>query len=289
MAADPAAQGVELLPAAPSLPPLFVKAMLARRHGDALTGRAVRLTGQQIDVQRLWRYQRLCGFRVSDVLPPTYLHLLAFPLSVELMAGSAFPLPLLGLVHISNSIQQLRPVRASEPVAVTVCAQNLRSHPAGRQVELASEVSIDGRTVWREVSTYLHREHASERPVRAAAPPAPAGPVIRWQVPAGIGRAYAAISGDRNPIHLSTLSAKAFGFRAAIAHGMWLEARSLAAFEGRLPAAGRFDVSFKTPVYLPATVQLQAVPAAAGWQFEVHDERSGRPHLAGTISGWTSG
>jgi acyl dehydratase len=107
--------------------------------------------------------------------------------------------------------------------------------------------------------------------------------VIRWRVPADVGRRYAAVSGDRNPIHLYDLSAKVFGFRAAIAHGMWLKARTLAAFEGRLPDRARIEVAFKTPVFLPSTVELQAVPADTGWQFQVSGVRSGKPHLTGTV------
>ena len=37
-----------------------------------------------------------------------------------------------------------------------------------------------------------------------------------------------------NPIHLSALTAKALGFKHAIAHGMWVKARTLAALAGAL-------------------------------------------------------
>ena len=49
-------------------------------------------------------------------------------------------------------------------------------------------------------------------------PPRPTG---RWSLAADTGRRYAAVSGDVNTIHLSGLSAKAFGFPSAIAHGMY--------------------------------------------------------------------
>ncbi|MGI8665665.1 MAG: MaoC family dehydratase, partial [Jatrophihabitans sp.] len=101
--------------------------------------------------------------------------------------------------------------------------------------------------------------------------------------PADLGRHYAAVSGDRNPIHLHPLSARLFGFRAAIAHGMWLKARTLAAFEGRLGPAFDVEVAFKTPVFLPAVLELSATPAGDGWDLDVHGARSGKPHLSGTI------
>jgi acyl dehydratase len=279
----------------PELGPLFVKAVLNRSHAPTLPDTRLTVTDQVIDTDRLRRYQQLCGFRLGDVLPPTYLHLMSFPLSISLMAGSSFPFPLLGLVHVRNRVEQRRPVRSDEVVTVSAWAENLREHPAGRQVDLVSTASVGDESVWHEVSTYLHREPSSDRTAPApkvesgpAAPTDPvesgSRPVVRWPAPAGIGRAYAGVSGDRNPIHLSRLSAKAFGFRRAIAHGMWLKARTLAAFEGRLPSAGTFEVAFKTPVFLPSTVQLQSGPPADQWEFTVTGLRSGKPHLAGTIT-----
>ena len=73
-------------------------------------------------------------------------------------------------------------------------------------------------------------------------------------MPGDIGRRYAAVSGDRNPIHLHGLSARLFGQQGAIAHGMWTKARCLAALQGHLPEAFTVEVAFKLPVRLPAKV-----------------------------------
>jgi acyl dehydratase len=100
-----------------------------------------------------------------------------------------------------------------------------------------------------------------------------------WEVGRDAGRRYAAVSGDRNPIHLSRLAARAFGFPRAIAHGMWAKARCLAAFEGRLPAAYTVEVAFRAPILLPARVGF----TVTGQDFALHDARGGRPHLTGTI------
>ena len=72
-----------------------------------------------------------------------------------------------------------------------------------------------------------------------------------WRIPDDAGRRYAKVSGDVNPIHLSGLTAKAFGFKRAIAHGMWVKARVLGALSGRLPDALSLDVSFRKPLLLP--------------------------------------
>jgi len=103
-------------------------------------------------------------------------------------------------------------------------------------------------------------------------------------VPADIGRRYAEVSGDRNPIHLHPLTARLLGFRRAIAHGMWTKARCLAALEGRLPDAYTVDVRFKLPVFLPARVGFAALSTADGWSLDLVDARTGKPHLAGVIT-----
>ena len=90
----------------------------------------------------------------------------------------------------------------------------------------------------------------------------PAGGV-EWRLPADLGREYAAVSGDHNPIHLYPLTAKAFGFQRQIAHGMWSKARCVAAFENRLPDAATVEVEFKKPIFLPGKVAVRRVAGRA--------------------------
>jgi acyl dehydratase len=84
-----------------------------------------------------------------------------------------------------------------------------------------------------------------------------------------------------NPIHLSGLTAKAFGFKRAIAHGMWVKARVLGALSGRLPDAFDYDVAFRKPLFLPSTVTLSTAQAGGGWDVAVRNATSGSEHLAG--------
>ncbi|MDQ2749409.1 MAG: MaoC/PaaZ C-terminal domain-containing protein [Pseudonocardiales bacterium] len=276
----------------PSLARLYARAALnaslSRRRGDAHRGEALpdlvyELSEQQIDSGRLAAYQRVCGFRVTDELPPTYLHVLAFPLAVAVMVERAFPFPLVGLVHIANSITVVRPVHAAERVSFIVRAEDLRPHPAGCQVDLVAQARVDDEIVWSGRSTYLHRGEPAEQHTEKAELAEPAGAVAFVRVPENMGRKYGAVSGDRNPIHLHAWSAKPFGFPKAIAHGMWLKARTLAALEGRLPAAYTVDVAFKTPVLLPSALAIATEPTTAGWTLDVRAARSGRPHLAGSV------
>jgi acyl dehydratase len=229
-------------------------------------------------------YARVCGFSLRDAVPPTYLHVLAFPLQMRLMTDSSFPFGVLGLVHVENRIEHVRPVAIGETVSFRVHAEDLRDHPRGRQFDMVSLATVAGERVWEGRSTYLRRggegSGGGKKGDKEVAPPAPEA---IWKVPADIGRRYGAVSGDRNPIHLHNLSAKLFGMPRAIAHGMWLKAHALAALEAELPESFAVDVRFKLPVLLPATVGFSTEKTADGRAFALHDAKKGLPHLEGAV------
>ena len=112
----------------------------------------------------------------------------------------------------------------------------------------------------------------------------PVGSVV-WKLPVGVGREYGAVSGDRNPIHMSALSAKAFGFPRAIAHGMYTAARALADVGPRRGQTYDWTVEFAKPVLLPGTVSVEiAEPQRGSFEYTARHPRSGKTHLTGTVT-----
>jgi acyl dehydratase len=253
-----------------------------RRRPGALPDTQLRRSGIEIDRSQLAAYNRVCGFALSDTLPATYPHVLAFPLAIELMAARDFPFGVLGLVHVRNAIEHLRPLRANEPLDLLVWAENLAGHPRGRTVDVVAEGSVDGKPVWRDRSTYLQRESGGTKDSKDRKKPP--DPDAVWEVPGDTGRRYASISGDRNPIHLHPLPARLLGQPGAIAHGMWTKARCLAALQGKLPEAFAVEVAFKLPVVLPAKLAFASWRDGDQRRFALHDARSGKPHLTGSVS-----
>jgi acyl dehydratase len=269
----------------PNLGLLFAKAVATGfTGGSELPDDELVLPEVSVDREHLAAYARVCGFTLTDQLPPTYLHHFVFPLALKLMATPAFPFAAAGVVHIANRITQHRPVDASEQLRVRVRLDNLRPHDKGQQFDFVAEATVAGEPVWTEVSTNLRRSGgAGSNGKSAAETPAPPAATAIWQVPGDTGRRYAAVSGDRNPIHLYPLTARLFGFPRPIAHGMWTKARCLAALEGRLPESFAVAVDFKLPLLLPAKVSF-AAQHTDDWTFSVRDARSGKPHLEGVLT-----
>ncbi|MER7888919.1 MaoC/PaaZ C-terminal domain-containing protein [Micromonospora sp. NPDC094482] len=278
------------LPRMPAAGALYRRALVGALPGTggrrAAQPPAVRLTVTDVpvDLDHLADYDRVCGFRLADRLPATYPHVMGFPLALRLMTAPEFPVPLTGVVHVANRITVHRPIRTDEVLDFAAYAENLRPHDRGRQLDVVLVGSVGGVEVWRGVSTYLSRERrgGGDRRDRGERPAAPAASAS-WRVTPRVGTDYARVSGDHNPIHTSRLGARLFGFPRPIAHGMWSKARCLAALANRLPDAFTVEVAFKLPVPLPGTVAFSATPADSGWEFALHDARSARPHLAGSV------
>jgi acyl dehydratase len=257
---------------------------------DGLPDLTLVLEDVAVDRGRLADYDRVCKFPLRDQLPATYPHMLAFPLQLSLMTDPSFPFSALGLVHIANRIVQHGPIRIGDRLALKVWATDLEGHPRGKQFTLRSEARVGERLVWEEDSTILKRGGSAEandgsgqgRGARERQPELPV--TATWRLSGDLGRRYAAVSGDMNPIHIHPVSARLFGFPTAIVHGMWTKARCLAALDPRLPDSFAVEVQFKKPILLPATVEFAERDDSTGISFGVRGAGKGTPHLDGRIS-----
>ncbi|WP_193161260.1 MaoC/PaaZ C-terminal domain-containing protein [Microbulbifer hainanensis] len=285
-----------VLNSTPSIPKLYLRALFARKSRQAPPqerelGR-VSLSALRPDSRSLNTYRDVCGFSSQNTLPVSFPFVLAAPLQLELLVSDAFPFPILGIVHTKNSVTQYRRIREGEPLDIECILQGPRPALRGLEFDLHTRISVGSELVWECVCTLLRRERAERRRrgrgarngTRHSADFTPDA-TVDWNIPADTGRRYAAASGDRNPIHMSALTAKLFGFPRAIAHGMWTKAHCLAELDPVLPeGAFTVDVDFKLPILLPAEVQFQYCATEAGIEFAVKDRAGKRPHLLGGVT-----
>jgi acyl dehydratase len=188
-----------------------------------------------------------------------------------MMTSEAFPLKLLGLVHVSQRLERRRAIGAGEVLSARVSVEGHRIVRRGAELELHTEVCAGGAAVWKGVSVILSQAVAGDG-VKRVPPQEPTFAIERsetWALPAGLGRRYAKVSHDYNPIHLSALSAKLFGFPRALVHGWWSLARCLAALDDALAPACVVEASFRKPIFLPSTVSFEAGRGAEGLHFRL--------------------
>lgn len=266
------------------LPNLFIQAALRRKvTGTQLPDLGLR-SWVSVDTDKLAAYRKTCGFKEASLLPSTFPHVMAFPIQMQLMTSRDFPFPLLGLIHIANRIRVHRPLGGITQLYVSVHASQLQAHAKGATFNLITQVEDGLGLLWEEDSTLLCKDAKLDGspPEESEPAPLPVSELARWETPAYIGRHYARVSGDCNPIHLSAPSARLFGFPQAIAHGMWLKARTLATLDDHLPASNvEISVDFHKPVRLPGNVVLSASAAGSHGQLRV-DGEPGIVHMTGS-------
>jgi acyl dehydratase len=229
------------------------------------------------------RYAAACGF--GDGVPATYPHMLAMPLHLQIFACSGFPLRPMGLIHVSNMIEKLAELRPGMRLDIEVAARNYQRTDSGIAFDMASEISSEGRPVWRESCGFLSRwpesaERTGARPPRPPKAPKDSAVLAEFDVTRRTAWEYARVSRDFNPIHLSDRAARFFGLRGSISHGMWSLARSLAqAPAPQIPDGACIDTQFLTPVQLPARVVIKEWIADGQRQRALCDKRTGRVHM----------
>jgi hypothetical protein len=304
------------LDGSPSILPLYVRAAAPIVPGASLLpfipggggeipDLDLRLEGVAADPAAVSAYAKVCGFGLHDHLPPTYPHVLAFPLHMAVMADGSFPFGAVGLVHVENQIVQHRRIGLDEELTIKVKPTKLQPHPKGRTFSLQTKVKSGNRIVWESTSTMLRRGGGNgetsptpdkSEPHQVSGPAGRKNDAVRergsntpianaeWRLGGDLGRRYAAVSGDRNPIHMHAWMAKPLGFPRAIAHGMWTKARCLAALESRLPDAFQVDVRFRKPILLPGRVEFASSSQDEEIEFAVCDAKRGTPHLDGRVA-----
>ena len=239
----------------------------------------------RLDASHVIRYAAMCGFPTPVPVPLTYPHVLVMPLHLAIFAQGAFPLRPMGLIHLSNAIETLADMRPGMALQISAAARNYRRLDAGLAFDMTTEISSDGRPLWRETCVFMSRwpdtvGRPAGRPPRPPKAPKASVTLAEVDVARSTAWSYARASGDYNPIHLNDRAARFFGLRGAIVHGMWSLARSLAQEPlPAVPAGTRIDAQFLTPVQLPARVAIKEWVEDGQVRRALCDLRTGRVHM----------
>ena len=275
----------------------MVKALLSSFKRPAAVSTLPAVTGQLecvVQVGHLAAYAQIGGFEVGQVAPLTYPQLLTMPLVMAYVGSRHCPWPAMGTVHLANAITQHQPVQVGDALRVQLQSGQLLAHDKGQAFTL--ELSIwrqrDGMLLWQAQQTLLRVGVSAPRgaPWLEDSEPTVLQHHANFEAPPDIGRRYARISQDYNPIHWSALSAKLLGFKSPMAHGLWTQARALALLHPQgVPQAATLTTLFKRPLRLPAQASVWAAKSSPqGSAFEVRDALGHHVHLKSQLSTHTS-
>lgn len=246
----------------------------------------------QLDAAEIAAYAKVCGFRPEHGVPVLYPQMLTFPLAMAFFGSEHCPWPAMGTVHLANRVVQHKRLNAGDTLRVEMRTGQLIAHEKGQIFDLEMAITRDGELVWQAVQTLLRigvKAPVGNVYASALTSDLPLSHQADFSAPSDIGRRYGMVSGDLNPIHISALSAKLFGFKRAIAHGLWTNARALAALLPRQPLEqAEVTVEFKTPLYLPGRASLWSTHQGKGnltenAVFEVRNAKGDKPHLRGQL------
>ena len=199
---------------------------------------------------------------------------------------------MLGLVHISNRVTDYTQCRPDIPCELIVRFGQVFQHRRGYAFEVVVTASQRGKPVYAAVGTYLARtgHSATGLPAweeRDMTLPDDTSELTPIQASGGLIRHYARVSGDYNPIHLSQVTAKLFGFKRAIAHGMWTAARVISDLQASHQLNGQeIDIQFKRPLFLPGKAKAVVGLTSENTSFSVLSERTASEstvYMCGTL------
>jgi len=278
----------------------------------------------QIDTVHCERYNKTVNWKlgIASVIHPSYLQVLTLPMQLEMMVNKPFPFKPMGLVHLANHIEVNWLPEQNSKLMLKTSFNGLTKHKKGWVFAVLSEGFVGDKLALSGTSYYLSRQRhspenesrrviadmstvelnskaqsAEQMPsampiVNAVTPPFDSTSELTF--PLGIGRKYARVSGDFNPIHLTRWSAKFMGFRQAIAHGMYSKALCLSAVikqqtqNSQLALAQtpmQFSTQFMQPIYLPTRCELTVNCGMSRIDFSLtsHSRSKEREHLRTSV------
>ena len=240
---------------------LFTQKKPGIKEGEKLPEISYSLQDVKIEKQNVDLFNQVCGIKDSKIFI-TYPYVLSGPLALSFITDKNFPIAPVGLLHLRNSIELFKNLEFEFPYCLEIRTLNSRFRPQGFEFDLLTELKTQGEIVWACKSTFLKRGKYSKED-----PPSEDEEIFmkledgqflegKIHIPSDIGKVYARICKDYNPIHISNIMAKILGYKRSIAHGMWTLART-ASYLHPETSIKKLDAVFKGPVFTDSKVMLK--------------------------------
>lgn len=277
----------------PGFPALYLKAGIKRntKHLNSLPELSLTVSGFELNRNQLSDYLTAFEYESREVLPVPFLYLATQSIQLYMLTLQEFPISSAGLVHLGVRFEQTQTLTPEWQGNVVMSICNQRHSKKGLVFDIESRFeSTNGSLCLIITSTYLARavkvHNVDELPklVRIDDEVIKNGRLYEsgFFVGRHSGKSYARLSGDYNPIHLYSWSAKLFGYKQPIIHGLYMVSKAFSELYKQhkmLPLEGAFQ--FKSPLYLPGNADLQLEEKRDHWAVLVSSSHS--DHLYGHV------
>ncbi len=210
----------------------------------------------------------------AQALPPTFYVTWAMAALGEAIVKLPLPYDYARVLHSASEVRYSRPLCIDETAEYTTRVTSIDDNPRRAKIRVESIVTerdSRGPEIFRNTME-LHvpkpaPKQAGAKPKRPD-PPAIADDmraISDLRMPARLGRQYALVAGDFNPVHWSRLAARSMGFKSTFVQGYCTKAllahgliRQI--LRGAADRLVSLRVEFRKPILLPATVTIFAGP-----------------------------
>lgn len=278
----------------PGILPIYAKVLFSRKKGFKPGDQFPKITASvkniSINPKKLKAYREICGLEDDGNLPVLYPHVFTAPLHMAILGHQDFPIPLVGMLHFRNHSIQHRPIKSDEILNVEVSLAEHRIVKQGFEFDYLIRIESKGELVWNSITTYLKQgKFGTEYDVSPRSdliePMTDGEKIFDSQIPKKIGKKYAKICSDYNPIHISKFAAKLFGFKRDIAHAMWATSLSIGKLNLNTSTGPiRIDLGFKGPLFIERKCTVKRSEKKNVTRFDFFIEGNEKPCITGRVS-----
>jgi hypothetical protein len=244
---------------------------------------------ENLQTEQLKRFKNY--FKLKEALPLPYYYLLSQGAQTAMMVEKSFPLPLPGMIHLKSKISQLDEVDPQLGLVVEAEVYIEDKSTGSLLPEFTERYYQNNKLVIEVQSKYLVKRKSKARSKVKREDPITSNEESNWLSNAWRLKrfqswSYAKLSGDFNPIHLSSIIAFIAGFKRKIIHGWYLASCIVAQVEKEtnMPAKS-LEINFIKAVYLPSRLLFEfRLGHNRNLEFRISDAKEKSYHISGYIS-----
>lgn len=237
-----------------------------------------------IDQNALENYIDFMGFDNNQ--PLTYLYILAQRAQLASMLQPLFTIAIPGLIHVENELEKTGSVDFNAPFDLQVKGR-VDYKKTGSLIPIFEvDFMQSGKRVARCKSVYLAKRKQKKSSKKQNEVVHSMKPDFQecWALSADMGKKYARVSGDQNPIHTSTFFARLMGLKQPIVHGWYMVSRLCEQIERlKQEEVESIQVQFKNPVYLPSTSTFEFSEKNNNISFSISNCKSEKLCMMGEV------